>query len=213
MDPLSSINFIYGPNGAGKTTVSRLIDDCSRYSPACKVTWYRGTQLETMVYNRDFIITNFNQSSELKGIFTLGQHGIETQNNIKQTNAELDAIVHKIEQLRQTLQGPDGSGGKRRELREIESRFRDECWKVKTKHDEKLQGALTGYRSDKQKFKDRLIVECNKASATPPSVLDLETKAASIFGVTPTIENPLGNLDDKTVLGKKLEKCTFYAAF
>ncbi len=143
-----------------------MIDDVSPY-PACAVHWQRGTELETLVYNRDFIDTNFNQSTDLKGIFTLGQKDIETQNKIDQAKKDIDALIHKIEQLTFTLQGTDGAGGKYGELVEIESRFRDECWAVKTKHDDKLQGALTGYRHDKQKFKDRLISECAKTHPTP----------------------------------------------
>ena len=91
MDNLSSINFVYGPNGTGKTTVSRLIGDASLY-PACAVHWQRATELETLVYNRDFIDTNFNQRADLKGIFTLGQKDIETQNKINQAKKDVDEL-------------------------------------------------------------------------------------------------------------------------
>lgn len=83
MDGLREINFVYGPNGAGKTTVSRLIADSSPFSK-CAVHWQRGTKLETFVYNRDFVSKNFNQPGDFKGIFTLGQKDIETQNKIAQ---------------------------------------------------------------------------------------------------------------------------------
>jgi wobble nucleotide-excising tRNase len=199
MDGLSPINFVYGPNGAGKTTVSRVIDDASSY-PTCAVHWQHGTELETLVYNRDFVNTNFNQTDDLKGILTLGQKDIETQNKIDQANRDVDTLIHRIEQLTYTLQGSDGAGGKRAELAEIESSFRDECWRVKAKHDDKLQGALTGYRGDKQKFKDRLISECVKTSPQPPSQVELETRAASIFGPTPNAETSLPILNDTAFL-------------
>ncbi len=69
MKVLKAINFIYGSNGAGKTTISRLIAD-DKPQPGCAIHWEHGTQLDTLVYNRDFVHANFNQSNDLKGIFT-----------------------------------------------------------------------------------------------------------------------------------------------
>jgi wobble nucleotide-excising tRNase len=75
LDGLSQFNFVFGSNGTGKTTVSRVIADESSF-PTCKVTWKRGTKLQPMVYNLDFVDKNFYQSAELKGVFTLGEkHG------------------------------------------------------------------------------------------------------------------------------------------
>jgi len=88
MNPLRSVNYVYGSNGAGKTTVSRLVADASLYSRYA-VHWERGTSLETLVYIRDFVSTNFDQSSELKGIFTLGQKNIETQRKIEEAKKEI----------------------------------------------------------------------------------------------------------------------------
>lgn len=161
LDGLHEINFVYGPNGAGKTTVSRLIADSSPFSK-CAVHWQRGTKLETFVYNRDFVAKNFNQPGDLKGIFTLGQKDIETQNEIAQAKLGSAELTRKIENLTHTLQGADGTSGKRGELAQLEDNFRDECWEVKKRHDQKLQGALAGYRGDKQKFKSRLVTECQR---------------------------------------------------
>jgi wobble nucleotide-excising tRNase len=196
MSGLKSVNFVYGPNGAGKTTISRLIADASPWS-GCAVHWERGTKLETMVYNRDFVDTNFNQSSDLKGIFTLGQKDIDTQNKIEQAKKELDELTRKIEQLTLTVEGIDGKGGKIAELQVIENRFQEGCWRIKVKHEDRLRDALTGYRNDKQKFKKRLADECAKTSTTPiPSQVELETRANSIFGTEPVTEAPLPTLND-----------------
>jgi wobble nucleotide-excising tRNase len=199
MDGLQPVNFVYGPNGAGKTTVSRLIEDAST-RPTCSVHWLGGTKMEPVVYNRDFIDANFNSTTNLKGIFTLGKKDIETQNKIDETKEEIDAITQKIEQLNQTLQGSDGIGGIQGKLEAVRSAFRDECWKVKTKHDARLQGALVGYRNDKQKFTDRLISECAKTGSPPPQLTELESKAASVFGPAPTLEQPLPELNDAAIL-------------
>lgn len=61
---LSKLNFLFGSNGSGKTTITRIIAN-ERDFPSCEVKWKGGAKLEPMVYNRDFVAHNFNQSSEL----------------------------------------------------------------------------------------------------------------------------------------------------
>lgn len=200
MDGLREINFVYGPNGAGKTTVSRLIADSSPFSK-CAVHWQRGTKLETFVYNRDFVAKNFNQPGDLNGIFTLGQKDIETQNKIVQAKLDSADLTRKIENLTHALQGGDGKGGKRGELAQLEDNFRDAGWEVMKRHEPKLEGPLRGYRADKVKFKNRLVTECQKKAPTPlPIQSDLEARAASLFGATPTTESLLATIDDTQFL-------------
>lgn len=66
LSDLSKFNYLFGANGSGKTTISRVIADEGVF-PTCTVTWKGGTKLQPMVYNQDFVTTNFNQSAELKG--------------------------------------------------------------------------------------------------------------------------------------------------
>ena len=183
------MNYVYGPNAAVKTTVSRLIADPSQSQfSRCGIHWERGTKLETLVYNRDFVSANFDQSPELPGIFTLGQENKETQRKIDETHKEVEAQVHKIEQDTFTLEGNDGTGGKRGELSAIESAFAEECWKLKIKHDAAFQGAMAGFRDSKQKLKAKLISECAKPAQQLPTLSELQTRAASVFGPAPTVE-------------------------
>src|SRR5690625_2144284 len=82
LNNLSQINFVYCSNGSGKTTISRVIADQAGH-PACTIAWKAGTPLQAMVYNRDFVERNFNQSTELKGVFTLGENQTEILDKIK----------------------------------------------------------------------------------------------------------------------------------
>jgi len=192
LEGISRINFIYGANGTGKTTVSRVIADSSRF-PKCNIAWHSGAKLETMVYNRDFINNNFAASTELKGIFTLGEKDKTTLEKIRVAKAEVDALSDKLRQLSKTLDGDDGSSGKRGELVSLETSFEEQCWALKLKYDPTLQGAFQGVRGKKRDFKDRLLSEAGKNVAALKLLSELEQKAASIFGDTPQVETVISS--------------------
>ncbi|MEW8333767.1 MAG: AAA family ATPase [Candidatus Thiodiazotropha sp.] len=193
-DALSQFNYLFGSNGTGKTTISRVIADEDSF-PTCNVTWKGGTKLQSMVYNRDFVDRNFNQSAELKGVFTLGEKQVDTLAKIDATKKELDALTGEIEGLNQTLQGADGTGGKRAELVELESALKEKCWAQKQKHDEKLQGAFEGYRGSAEKFKAKVIQELTSNSEMLLTLAELEKKSESVFGKSPTSEQSIAVID------------------
>jgi wobble nucleotide-excising tRNase len=194
LDGLSQFNFLFGSNATGKTTVSRVIANESSF-PTCKVTWKGGTKLEPMVYNHDFVDRNFNQSTELIGVFTLGEKQVDTLAKIAAAKAELDALTTKIETLTQGLQGTDGTGGKKGELATLEAGLKDKCWAQKQNHDEKLQGAFEGYRNSSEKFKSKVLQELASNTATLLTLAELERKAESVFCPTPTIEPAIAVVD------------------
>jgi wobble nucleotide-excising tRNase len=181
---LSKFNFVYGANGTGKTTVSRAIADEMRF-PFCRVVWRGGVKLQTLVYNRDFIDRNFGQAVDLKGIFTLGEKDKATLDRITAAKTELDGFVDNIKTFTETLQGEDGNGGHKAGLARLESEFDDQCWVLKQKHDEKLQGAFAGVRGKKRDFKERILTEAKTNTAGLKPFADLEKRAESIFGETP----------------------------
>lgn len=106
---LSNFNFLFGSNGTGKTTISRIIAEPEKF-PSCNITWKGNTKLQAMVYNKDFVDRNFNQSTELKGVFTLGERQVDTLAKIAAAKTEQDALTSKIHNLKQGLEGADGLG-------------------------------------------------------------------------------------------------------
>jgi wobble nucleotide-excising tRNase len=196
---LSKFNFLYGPNGAGKTAISKVIADTESF-PSCCVTWKGGTKLQAMVYNRDFVTRNFNQPTELKGIFTLGEKNVDALNQISAAKTDLDLLTKRIESLTIALQGEDGTGGKKGELAAIESEFKDKCWAQKQKYDTKFLGAFEGFRNNSEKFKGKVLKERASNSAMLESLENLEKRAETIFGTAPTVEAPISELDTAHVI-------------
>ena len=195
---LSKYNFLYGSNGSGKTTISRLIADDGDF-PTCSITW-TGTKLQTMVYNRDFIKKHFSQSSELKGIFTLGAKNINILKEIASAKMELDAITNKIEHMHFVLHGQDGTGGKMGELATLDEKFRLKCWSSYTRHKAKLGIAFEGFRSSREKFKDKILKERACNSSPIKSLAVLEKIAETLFGPAPTLAPTIPSIDAAKII-------------
>ncbi len=187
LDGLSRFNFLFGANGTGKTTISRVIADEGKFT-TCSVAWAAGTRLQPLVYNHDFVERNFNQSPEIKGVFTLGEQHVATLEKIAKSKSEVDTLTKRIETLTQSLQGEDGNGGKRAELATLEASLRDKCWALKQKHDAKLQGGFDGFRNSTERFKSKVLGEYVSNTATLLTLAELERRAESVFGPTPTPE-------------------------
>jgi len=187
LSELSKINFLYGSNGSGKTTVTRVIAEETNF-PTCAIKWKGGTKLRTMVYNRDFVIKNFNPSTELRGIFTLGEKDIEISKKIAAAKTELETLTKKSEALTAALYGLDGVSGKHGELATTNENFKLACWAAYTKHKAKLATAFDGVRNSKESFRDRVIQENTSNVAVLQKLEYLEEKALTVFGPAPTAE-------------------------
>ncbi len=193
---LSTINFFYGANASGKTTLSRLIvdPDDPQYS-TCSVNWSGGTKQQVLVYNQDFVARNFNESTELKGIFTLGEKQADTLKEIEAAKNERDALTDSITNLTISLQGTDRISGKNGDLAALEEHIKNRIWAQKQKHDSTLSGPFKGFRDSAEKFKNKVLQERATNTATVLQLSELESKANTLFGSDPTSEQPIRAID------------------
>jgi wobble nucleotide-excising tRNase len=211
LNGLSKLNFIFGSNGSGKTTISRVIAEADGHQH-CRILWKDGTKLQAMVYNSDFVDANFNQSGDIKGVFTLGEEQVETLEKITSSKSELVTLEEQRRSLRNTLSGSDGSSGKNSDLKALDDSFKQKCWKQKQKYDANLKGAFEGYRGSAGKFTSKMLQESVTNTAALVPLVTLERRGETVFGKTPTREalvpsinvNSLIAPETNSVLGRRI---------
>lgn len=201
MDGLSQFNYFYGPNGSGKTTLSRLIANSGEPQFfACQVKWRSATPFAVLAYNRDFIARNFNASSEIKGIFTLGEKQADTIQKIADKNDDIRRLSEKIDNATATLKGPDGVSGKLAELSALEAQIKETIWLQKKEHEERFKGPLRGFLNSKDSFKTKILQERTSNHSTVLSLAELGTNANTLFGSEPTEEPTISPVDGDPLL-------------
>jgi len=179
---LTKTNFIFGDNGSGKTTISRLIANPSNSDFfACKINWDAKKPLREDAYNKDFVEQNFRQDKELPGVFTLGRETIKTKIRICELEEEIKGLDNKIGRLRGTVEGSDGEGGKRRDLGDLDEKFKDLCWKEKMRFDEDFGYAFKGLRNSSKKFFDHVLSQHKSNTAQVASLEQMKERAETLF--------------------------------
>lgn len=202
LSDFSQFNYFYGPNASGKTTLSRLIaDPTAPQFSACDLKWRSATPLEVHVYNRDFISRNFNvPSAEIKGIFTLGEKHADTMEDIAKKSEEIRRLTEKIDKANESLNGPDGAGGKIGEIATLEAQIKETIWLQKIEHEERFKGPLKGFLNSKENFKAKILQERTRNSSSVLTLTELEAKAKTLFGSDPTEETAVSPIDGAALL-------------
>ena len=178
LEGLKDVNFIFGANGAGKTTISRVIQDASS-TPDCSLTWKNGTVADTRVYNRDFVRDHFDDSSNIKGIYTFGGN-VEVAKEIEKLNTNRADIEKELIGLRQNLDGGGGKTGKRPECDKLDKQFKKDIWTEKKRYDD-LKDAFKGLNSDGGKFRDTYLEMVKTNAATLKTLEKLREAAKTVF--------------------------------
>lgn len=209
--PLRKINFIFGTNGVGKTTIGRLIQNPDSFR-SCNVKWIAGQQLKTLVYNSDFVKRNFNASTSVKGIFTLGEKDVNNERDIENKKRVIEELNKEIRKLSETLNGPDDASGKKGELAAIEVDLLNACWKQKNTHDTVFSVAFEGVRNSKENFKARVLENYRSNKSDLSTLAALTERAKTIYGSQPIMESSvplvvgdkLFELEANDILAKKV---------
>jgi wobble nucleotide-excising tRNase len=103
---LKKLNFFIGSNGSGKSTIARCIRNHSLQASLqdqaykdCKILGYNPSQEEMLIYDELFKQTNFIETNEIKGVFSLNSTNAAIDSKIKEIEAKLDYLRGAEEQL------------------------------------------------------------------------------------------------------------------
>lgn len=201
IDSLKKINYFYGGNGSGKTTISRVINNPSKYQN-CIINWKDEQELETLVYNRDFMDSNYD---EIQGVFTLGKESKVTKQKIKDLENEIKKIDEKIIKYRNALEGTEEFEGKEAELVNLKKIFTDRCWDEKVKYD-KFKDGFKGYNDSRNNFFRQIIIECDNNEYELLAEEDLEHKINSVFSKNLTKAEEIRSIDFDELLSISKEE-------
>lgn len=210
MDNLRVVNYIFGANGTGKTTLARVLADPASHA-SCNCSWSNGLPLEPLVLNRDFVENHFSQ---LRGVFTLGGKEKALEEQLASAIVDRQALQTAYNDLKRTLEGDDGNGGKKAELAAHEVRYRDKFWLPveKIKQAGTLTPPLKGFLGNKETCKTKIIAEHKSNKGTACSLTALEKRTATLFGRDPSAVEVLDPLqttpivahETNAILGKRV---------
>ena len=189
---LKPVNYLFGHNGCGKTTISRAIHDPGARD-GYSVSWQNARPIATLVYNRDFAENNFGE--QLKGIFTLGEDATKSAEEIEQLQTEIRKLDREIDGLKLNLEGDDGNGGRRQELRNAKSQLEEACWASQQTHKGAFEEAMTGYRQSKTAFCNKVVEEAVSNSSEILALDTLTSRAETTFRADASEQTPIAPID------------------
>jgi wobble nucleotide-excising tRNase len=159
------INFFYGNNGTGKSTIGRVIDpkdvgDDNEYgTPPSVLSWNDGDSTDkysVLIYNKAFVEANFQDYSNLKGVFTIGTQNIETQNQIT-AKIELKAEYEKaVETYKASKESQTITVG------HLLPAFQEKCWANTSELRSAFSDTQAGFKK-KLTFAERVLEITNQA--------------------------------------------------
>jgi len=190
IDNLKKVNFIYGSNGCGKTTISNfLLNPIDPKFPNCSATWKNGTELKTLVYNKEFRVKNFDKG-KLEGVFTLGEATKEQKKVIEEKTEKLKQFKIDGEKIRI-------SQNLHKEKQEaLESDFKEFAWNsIYKKYQNIFKEAFVGSMRSGDLFKSRLLQELTTNKENLQTIDELKEKASTIFGEIPQNLNSISQID------------------
>ncbi|EDK27891.1 hypothetical protein VSWAT3_21970 [Vibrionales bacterium SWAT-3] len=191
---LKKINFIYGANGCGKTTASTYISqpDDDKYQN-CQIVWDNERPVSSLVYNKAFRDKNFG-STNIAGVFTLGQATTEQIDAIKSKKSEQQNEQHQIARLSTTLEQQEVT------LNEAEKDITDRCWKIFKSFESEFRSALTGSIGSKVRFRDKMLSELKNVSVDLLSLEELTIKGKTLLGDKPPVYPLLTSITGEALL-------------
>ena len=146
---------IYGQNGTGKSTFTKLVRE-SIENPSSNSSVFISHNMgdsfveRVLIYDKKFVLENFEASDTQPGLFSLGNPSIETEKRLKEEESRCNAVKEELDNILQRLEKLDESRKKNTD------KLRDELFYIKKKYgNTKLGFCLKGVK----KSKDALLAK------------------------------------------------------
>ena len=179
IDNCQRVNFFYGPNGSGKSTISNfLYNQTAPQYALCEIKWENDTPTDIVVYNRDFRARHFKE--DIAGVFTLGEATIEDIKALDEMKKERDKKQEEY------ISRTNSLNKKIAEEQTHKDKFRDTVWNVVLKQNETdFQEAFSGFRSNKEKFRDEVMKRYKKSHSSSETRESLQKRSNTLFSNKP----------------------------
>lgn len=191
------VNFLYGSNGSGKTSLSKVLSNPKVY-PESVVELDELSESETLVYNKDFVDMNFDETSKVKGIFTLGKEANEANEKIIEKELLSNKIKEEIIDKSKKINAIESS------LKANKEEFIEFTWKFRGTYGKIFSQVFAGHLSSKEKFMEYCLTLKDKVSKNDKIIKSfdhLELDYTKFYSNTPEQVDELKIIDfEKTII-------------
>lgn len=149
VDGLTFVNFFYGNNGAGKSSIGHAIEEDDG------IVWADGktsADYDVLVYNQDYINSNFENYGDLKGVFIFGEEDIEAKKKIAvltdEKKKKIDEKTAAGEEYKKKKAGVDAAL----------IQFQDTCFSKTADIRKRFEKCMDG-KKQKKSFADAILQE------------------------------------------------------
>lgn len=144
------INLVYGLNGAGKTQVTNFLQNQGQEKfKNCAIDGLNDEKI--LVYNQNFVETNFYAKDKQKGIFTLAKENIEVEKEIEQKQKYHNDLKENLKSKGDDVKKYNHN------LLVNENNIVEKVWEIKTKYQNDFGSFFVGHIKDKKTFADYFI--------------------------------------------------------
>jgi len=199
MKPLLACNYIFGFNGTGKSTIARLIEDQDHPDfGGSSVEWKDNNRLDVYLYNREFIREHFDDTTEMKGVFTLGKDAKDAKEQIRKKKDAESSLVEEHARL-------EGSFGKTKtELAQLQDSTEKACWETVSPRKSSLRGAFEGHMAGNSAFFAE-VLRHRGSKADSRDTDYLLQQAMVVFDSAPTPLTTVPSVDVSAIVGYETE--------
>ncbi|UBX50843.1 AAA family ATPase [Providencia alcalifaciens] len=168
------INLFYGLNGSGKSTIGKFL-----HSP--ELPEYRNCSIQPselvediLIYNQEFIRSNFYEIPDFQGVFTLSEENKEAEQAIEEATEKTARLHQSIEVSKTKIRR------KQSDIENEETSLKESVWKAKTIYENgALDFCLEGLRRNKVGFLNKVRSSSGSVTSTIES---LQKEARELIG-------------------------------